>query len=1085
MNDQNQTGRSYWQSLNELANTPAVRAAIENEFASYDPNEMLKGSGTNQSRRKFLQLAGASMALAGITLTGCRRWPKENVVEQTSRPQGRIPGVPEQYASAFELGGYAQPLLVSSYDGRPIKIEGNPLHPQVATFGGKMGASSVLAQASLLEMYDPERSRAIVHRNVVDQGQAASAIDFTAAISQQTKKSGKIAILTEATSSPTTRDALSRFVAANKGAKVYEYEAISRDNHYVADKQAFGQPVRQVYDLSKADFIVSFDADLLGTHPYAIRHSNDWAQKRKSADTTKTMNRMYVLESMYSTTGTVADERFPTTIRFIEQMVLQLAHKAGLESAQDRLNSDQTAFVEKIWNDLAKAEGKAIVAGGHHLRADVLGIINAINEKLRSFGNTITFRSEPDRATHIEQMRALVDSINTGNVDTLIILGGNPVYDAPTDLNFGGALGNLRGRGVSVHLSVYDNETSAACQWHVNRAHYLESWGDSEAWDGTICIQQPLIRPLFDGFTPASLLSAISGETVASVLKVTEDAARELTLDQAVLYRTWAGKLNDPFVANNPNFRKALHDGFVGAGAPVTVKAVRKPTVSFPAAGGEFEVRFVADYTMYDGRFANNGWLQELPDPVTKIAWDNAALISYNDAQKLGVTQDDNTTDLIELVVGGKKITIAAYIMPGQPSGVITLPLGYGRKRAGAIVLTENPGSIGYNIGFDTYSIRATGAQWVAYCPMPVKTGDRYSIATTQTHHIIEPVGMAIREERVGEESKGGKIVHESTLQAFVKNPHAPHKKAHVLKELQLFPSPSSSHSKNGGPAAFSDPHAWGMAMDMNACIGCNACVVACQSENNIPIVGKDQVIRNREMHWLRIDRYFKSGAPDYAGKIADENPQVTYQPITCVHCENAPCEQVCPVAATVHDSEGLNTMIYNRCIGTRYCANNCPYKIRKFNYLDYHSKHPREGHYPWLGIPDTQQKYEVDKVHALVFNPDVTVRMRGVMEKCTYCVQRIKHATIDRRNEWINGKRDKPTVDDFDVITACQQACPTEAIVFGDLNDPDSLVRRQHEGPRAYQVLQELNNRPRTHHLAKLRNPVDEPKAAVKEEVH
>ncbi len=1080
MNDQNHTGRTYWQSLNELANTPAVRAAIENEFPTYDPGAMV-----NQSRRKFLQLAGASMALAGITLTGCRRWPKENVVEQTSRPQGRTPGVPEQYATAYEIGGYAHPLLVSSYDGRPIKVEGNPLHPQVATFGGKVGASNTFAQASLLEMYDPERSRAIIHREAVDRGVPASASDFLAAITAQLKKSGgaKTAILTEATTSPTTRDAIGRFVAANAGAKVYEYEAVSRDNQYAANKQSFGQAVRQVYDLTKADIVVSFDADILGSHPYAIRQSNDWAQRRRSADSTKTMNRVYVVESMYSSTGTVADERFPTTVRFIEQMVLQLAHKAGLESAQGGLQAEHVAFIDKMWNDLSKAEGKALIAGGHHLRPDVLGIINSINDRLKSFGNTITLRPEADRGTHVEQIRALVDSINAGNVDTLIILGGNPVYDAPADLNFAKALGAVRGRGMTVHLSLYDNETSAACQWHVNRAHYLESWGDAEAWDGTICIQQPLIRPLFDGFTPASLLGAIGGETPAGVLNISQEAAKEITLDQALLYRTWSGRLKEQFVANSPAFRKALHDGFVPAGDPVTVTTVRKPNVSFTQATGEFEVRFVTDYTMYDGRFANNGWLQELPDPVTKIAWDNAALISYKDAVSLGISQDDYSTDLIELVVDGKKIEIAAYIMPGQPSGVITLPLGYGRTRAGAIMLTENPGSIGYKVGFDTYALRATGAEWVAYAAKPTKTGGRYNIATTQTHHIIEPMGMSIREDRVGKESQGGKIVHESTLQAYLKNPQAPHKKAHVLKELQLFPGPSSSHSKNGGPAAFSDPHAWGMAMDMNSCIGCNACVVACVAENNIPIVGKDQVIRNREMQWLRIDRYFKSGAPDYDGKIADENPQVTYQPITCVHCENAPCEQVCPVAATVHDSEGLNTMVYNRCIGTRYCANNCPYKIRKFNYLDYHSKHPRQGHFPWMGIPDTQQRESVDKIKALMFNPEVTVRMRGVMEKCTYCVQRIKTATIERRNEWINGKREKPTVDDFDVITACQQACATEAIVFGDLNDPNSQVSRMHKGPRAYQVLQELNNRPRTHHLAKLRNPAEEPKPAVEKE--
>ncbi len=1081
------TGQTYWQSLNELANTPAVRAAIETEFPTYDPGAMV-----NTSRRKFLQFAGASMALAGVTLTGCRRWPKENVVEQTSRPQGRIPGVPEQYATAFEIGGYAQPLLVSTYDGRPIKVEGNPMHPLSATFGGKLGAATVFAQASILEMYDPERSRTIVYRKAVDRGEARSPEAFFSAF--QAKPGSKIAILTESTSSPTTRDQLKRFAAKFAGTKVYEYEAVSGDNQYAADKQTFGQPVRQVFDLSKAQIVVSFDADLLGLHPYALRHANDWSKKRKTADTDKTMNRMYVVESHLTTTGTVADERFPATVRIIEQMVLQLAHKAGLESAQGGLDERQVAFIDKMWKDLEANAGKVIVAGGPNLRPDVLGIINAINGKLRAIGATINLRPEPDRGTHIEQIRALVDSMNAGGVDTLIILGGNPVYDAPADLNFGGALASVSGKGTTIHPSLYDNETSHACQWHVNRAHYLESWGDSESFDGSVCLQQPMIRPLFNGYTPASFLAAMAGETVETVTGLKADEVKEVALDQAVLYRVWSGITGEKFVATSPAFRKALHDGFIPAAKhPVDEitrqdwnNAIKKPTVSFSQATGEYEVRFAADYSMYDGRFANNGWLQELPDAVTKISWDNAALISHVDAEKFGIYQDDYSTDMIELDLGGQKIQIAAYVMPGQPKGVITLPLGFGRSRAGAILLTENPGSIGYQVGFNTYAVRSTNNLWVANVAKPVKTGKRYQIATTQTHHIIEPVGYEIREDRVGKQSQGGKIVHESTLAAYLQNATAPHKKAHNLIPLQLFPEPYKPGAKReGGPDAFNSPHAWGMAMDMNACIGCNACVVACQAENNIPIVGKDMVMMNREMHWLRIDRYFKASGEDYHAKINDDNPQVTYQPMTCVHCENAPCEQVCPVAATVHDSEGLNTMVYNRCIGTRYCANNCPYKIRKFNYLDYQSKHPREHYFPWLGIPDTQQKESVDKIRALAFNPDVTVRMRGVMEKCTYCVQRIKHASIDRRNEWVNGQRSKPEVDDFDVVTACQETCPTEAIVFGDLNDPNSAVTKLHQGARAYQVLQELNNRPRTHHLAKIRNPAEEPVAIEKEEVH
>lgn len=1083
--NENKPGKQYWQSLQELAETPAVRAAIENEFPGYNPGEMV-----NHSRRKFLQLAGASMALAGITLTGCRRWPKENVVTQSSRPQGRIPGEPESYATAMELGGFAQPLLVTTYDGRPIKVEGNPLHPACATFGGKLGASTIHAQASLLDMYDPERSRAIIQRKSATHGDAVSADTFLAAAREQLAKhktdGSKIAILIEETRSLNVADALARFIAAFPGAKVYDYNPLSRDNQFLADKLAFGKPVRQVLNLKDAKVVVSFDADLLGLHPYALRHANDWAQNRKSADVDGTMNRMYVVESTFSTTGTVADERYPARVRLIESMVLQLAHKAGLESAQSSLGKPEIELVDRMWADLSKNQGKVVIAGGSHLQPEVLGVISAINARLGAIGSTITLRPEADRPAHVEQLKTLVSAMNAGQIETLLILGGNPVYDAPADLDVAKGLAEVAKRGTTIHLSLYENETSVACQWHVNRAHYLESWGDSQAWDGSVCLQQPMIKPLFDGFTTASLLCALTGETTASVLGIDAKDAHELSLDQAIFYRTFAKQLNEKFVANSAALKQALHDGFIKAGAPVAFAgAVQKPNATFTAAAGDFDVRLVPDYTMYDGQFANNGWLQECPDPVTKITWDNAALINYLDAKELGIQQDDYSSDQIEISLGDRKIRIVAYVVPGQPKGVITLPLGYGRTRAGAVLLnSERAGSIGSGIGFDTYDFRTTQTMGVGFGAKVSNTGTRYNIAHTQTHHIIEPMGFKIREDRVGAKSVGGKIVHESTLEAFNKDAHAPHKAAHTLLNLQLFPEPYTNPPKHDGATnAFNDPHAWGMSMDMNACIGCQACVMACQSENNIPVVGKDMVIRNREMHWIRIDRYFKSEGKTYEEQIADPNPQVTHQPMTCVHCENAPCEQVCPVAATVHDSEGINTMVYNRCIGTRYCANNCPYKVRKFNYLDYHSKHPRDGFFPWLGIPDTQQEQSVDKIHRLVYNPEVTVRMRGVMEKCTYCVQRIKKATIDRRNQWINGERSKPTVDDFDIVTACQQVCPTEAIIFGDLNDPNSLVSKAQAGKRSYKVLQELNNRPRTAHLAKLRNPSVEP--SVKEEVH
>jgi molybdopterin-containing oxidoreductase family iron-sulfur binding subunit len=1044
-------GREYWTSLQDLANTPAVQDAIAKEFPGYDPNEMVAAVG-GQSRRRFLQLAGASMALAGVTLTGCRRWPKQNLVPQVSRPMGRIPGEPEAYATVMELGGFAQPLLVTTYDGRPIKIEGNPLHPACRTFGGKLGSTSMIAQATLLEMYDPERSRSILTKGPSGR-QAASWQAFSAFAAghfAQFKTAGsKLAVLIEETRSPSVADALARFTQTFGGATVYSYEAVSADNQFTADSASFGAPVRQVFDLVKADRVVCFDADLLGSHPASRRYANDWVQRRKSVDVDKTMNRMYAVESFFSTTGTVADERHPASVRTIEAMVLQLASKAGLESGQSGLGGAESEVVDRLWADISAHPGKTLVAGGANLRPEVLGVINSINAKLGAFGSTINLVAEPARKSGGEQITALVAAMNAKTIDTLLILGGNPVYDAPADLQFASALGNVP---TTINLSLYENETSQACGWHVNRAHYLESWGDAESYDGLISVQQPTIAPLFDGKSIPELLAVVSGDSV--------------TAGQDLLYRTWAARLNDPFVATSKAFRKILHDGFVEA-APAFVRApasIPKPNVGFVASAKGFEVRLVPDYKMHDGRFANNAWLQEVPDPVTKISWDNAALLNYDDAKELGIAdgQDDYSTDLIEIEIAGRTLKIPGYVMPGQPKGVVTIPLGYGRRIAGSVRL------------------RTTANMWSAEGAKLTNTGYRVHVATVQSHHKIEPMGFAVREERIGHKSQPGKIVHESTLTAFNKDPHAPHEAAHKLIPLQLFPEPYTTPAKHpDATMAFNEPHAWGMTMDMNACIGCNACVVACQAENNIPTVGKDMVIRNREMHWLRIDRYFKTGGSTYEEGVSDPNPQVTYQPMTCVHCENAPCEQVCPVAATVHDTEGLNTMVYNRCIGTRYCSNNCPYKVRRFNYLDYQSKHPREHWMPWLGIPDTQQEQSVDKIRRLAFNPDVTVRMRGVMEKCTYCTQRIKKVTIDRRNEWQQGHREKPTVDDFDVVTACQQACPTEAIVFGDLNDPNSMVSRLQKNQRAYAVLQELNNRPRTYHLAKLRNPVVEPVAA------
>jgi molybdopterin-containing oxidoreductase family iron-sulfur binding subunit len=659
-----------------------------------------------------------------------------------------------------------------------------------------------------------------------------------------------------------------------------------------------------------------------------------------------------------------------------------------------------------------------------------------MNGALGSLGNTVTLLSvaDADRPTHAAAIAQLAKDLNAGAVKTLLILGGNPAYDAPATLELEKLISAVQN---SIHVSSYRNETSLAATWHLPKAHYLECWGDARAYDGTVSIQQPLIEPLFGGISSIELLAMITGD--------------EVRAGRALVQRAIG--------ANEADFRRALHDGVVADSAfkpassnlqPVIAGATTQP-VGPPSA--IFEVRFLSDASVYDGRFANNGWLQEMPDPLSKLTWDNAALISKPDADKLDVENGS----MLSITVDGRSIRIPAFILPGQPIGVVSLPLGYNRRAAG---------NIGTGVGFDTYVIRPANGFSAAADVKNV--GGSYNLVATQEHHIIDEVGFKGREERIGEKHQSGIVIRETTLAEYQKNPRSAHPHGHGNVKLQLFDPPYETPPKHEhAPLAFNQPNAWGMAIDMTACIGCNACVVACVSENNIPVVGKEMVAVNREMHWIRIDRYFK-------GAMDDPNPEVTFQPMMCVHCENAPCEQVCPVAATMHDTEGLNTMVYNRCIGTRYCSNNCPYKVRRFNYFDFHSIGPKAGRFPapYPNMPDLQQREQVDPIRALQFNPDVTVRMRGVMEKCTYCVQRIQGTKIRAKNDFLAGKRDSEMIKDNEVITACQQACPTQAIIFGNLNDRDAQVTKLHQNPRAYSVLEELNTRPRSQHLARVRNP-------------
>ncbi|MGD0462433.1 MAG: TAT-variant-translocated molybdopterin oxidoreductase [Tepidisphaeraceae bacterium] len=1012
--------RDYWRSLEHLANTPAIQESAAHEFASYEPDGMM--SMPPVTRRRFMKLMGASMGLAGLTLSGCRRWPQEKLAPYASNPANRIPGVPEQYATVVELNGVGSPLLVSSFDGRPIKIEGNPTHPFSQTAKGRAGSADALAQASILEMYDPDRSRAVINR----AGSDAIASDwdrFNSAMSSTidsltSSQGGGLAILSESTSSATTQRLKAALLKRMPRAAFFEYEPLSRDNETAGAKLALGQAARQVLHLDKAAVAVLVDADPLGAHPAHVRYAGDWASYRPNKQ--KEMSRVYAIESALTISGSVADCRLGVRPSRIGAILSGIASGLGAGGGDSTLSGEEEAFIKHLLADISGNSGKSVVVVGPHHEPALHALALAINDKIGAIGSTVTLLEEPsaDREHHFDSLADLTKQLKAKQITTLFILGGNPAYDAPADLDFGTALKSAQ---TSVHLSLYDNETSHLCTWHVPRAHYLEAWGDARAWDGTISICQPLIQPLYNGKSSDQMLALLTQEGE--------------TETDAIVRKTFADPLDEP------SWRRALNDGLVPDSAFKAVSAsVNAPAAQlWPAAKG-YEVRFLQDSKLYDGRFATSGWLQELPDPLTKIVWDNAAVISPKDAEALDVA----TGDVVKIGIGERSLEIAAFVLPGQPVGVIGLALGYGRT------MGEH---IGSDVGVNTYSLRTSGAMYFASADVS-KTGTTYELATTQDHHLFDTLGIDERQERVGEKHKSAEIIKETTAAELKRDPKLFERNAEGGISLPQLYEP---------PREFNDPHAWGMAVDLSKCIGCHACVIACQAENNVPIVGKDQVLKNRQMHWIRIDRYFK-------GSADDPSPEIVFQPVTCQHCENAPCEEVCPVGATMHDSEGLNVMVYNRCVGTRYCSNNCPYKVRRFNYLDWQSQDPRHDKYPkpYLGLPDQQQLETIPQVKQMMYNPEVTVRMRGVMEKCTFCIQRIHKTTIDKR---AHGE----PLKDGEIMTACQQSCPTQAIVFGDLNDGKSKVSRWHGDRRAYGLLDEaLNTKPRNKYLAKVSNPVE-----------
>lgn len=986
------TGKAYWRSLDELADTEAFRKLVEREFPSMLPSML-----SESSRRTFMKLMGASTALAG--LAGCR-WPRENILPYAHRPEGRTPGVPVHYATSMDLAGISTGLLAKSMDGRPIKIEGNPEHP------GSLGATNAWQQASVLDLYDPDRSTSVVRRSGAEVSEESwETFDeaFRAEMDVRAQDRGRgLVVLSEANSSPTTERLREKMRQSLPEMRWYEYEPLTNDAEREGTALAFGQPYRAVYQLQLADVILCIDADPLLTHPNAVRHARDFANGR-TGDRGH-MSRLYAVETTFSLTGSVADHRLAARAGDVTAFVQRLAGALVAGGATDDVPASvlrvfegwrgkHGEMLDAVVDDLLAMRGRGLIIPGSGQPAEVHTICHILNRALGNAGATVAYAEARggSRPTHMQAMRTLSAEMKAGDVQTLLILGGNPAYDAPADVAFADALDRVP---FSVHLSLHDDETSERCTWQVPRAHYLEAWGDGRAWDGTYTMAQPLIAPLFDGRSVAEILAVALGEP----------STRGYDLVRETLAEAMGGD-------DETRWRKSIHDGFIENSADrPRVPSPRSEAASAIAAlrlveTEGFDLVLRTDPSVFDGRFANNGWLQETPDPLSTVAWDNVAAISPHTARELGASPGD----LLELSLDGRTLQVPAYVMPGHADGSVSVTLGYGRRKAGRV---------GNGVGFDTYALRTSSAPWVATGLTVSLAHGRYKLAVTQDHWAIDRVGEEGRDHRIPE------LFREATLAHYKEHPNFAEHVTHHPPLESLF-----TEWKYPG-------HAWGMGIDLSRCIGCRACMLACQAENNVPVVGKDETERGREMHWIRVDRYF-SGPP--------ESPQVAHQPVTCHHCENAPCEQVCPVAATLHDSEGLNVMVYNRCVGTRYCSNNCPYKVRRFN---------------WFNNQD-----DVPELERMVYNPEVTVRARGVMEKCSFCVQRIKEKTKEAKNAR------EPLAPDA-ITPACAQACPSQAIVFGDLSNEDSTVREWHLHDRSYAMLSELNVKPRLKYLAKIRNP-------------
>ncbi len=1002
------------------------------------------------SRRDLFKMMGASAALAG--LTACTKLPLETIVPYVNPPEIIKPGEPLFYASSMPWRGVAQGVLVWSFMGRPTKIEGNNDHP------GSMGRANVFMQASVLDLYDPDRSQVLLQNGRVGDWNDFIILTEELRAKHLRNKGEGLRFLTGTITSPTLGDQLHDLLTQFPHAQWHQHDPTSRDNVRAGAQMAFGEVVETVYRFDQANVVVGLDADPFFAMPGGVRYAWDFGNKRRVARPDSSMNRFYAVEAIPTISGTQADHRLRLRPSEVETFARLLAQAVGVNLPG--LESESLPGVSADWlaalvKDLQQQKGASLIVAGDSQPPVVHALAHAMNAQLGNVGKTVYYTNsiEVNPVIQAQSFRQLVSDMEAGKVETLIILGENPVYTAPADVPFAEELPKVPTR---IYLGNYEDETSVLCNWHVPAAHYLESWGDLRAYDGAVSMIQPLIAPLYQGKTASEILTFFQGQPGRTCHTIVQEYWQsqnpKLTAQQfGVQWEIWLAKgiiAGTAFPARTVALSK-------------TFNVARTPDTSTSSG---LEIAFKPDPSVWDGSYTNNGWLQELAQPFSKLVWDNAVMVSPATAERLRRAKTSlgdppqnpvpagapsiprglwpaNSTALpnageegeyynagetmgmqnavVELKHRGRMVSGPLLIMPGMADNCIVVTLGYGRTRAGRY---------GTGVGFNAYSIRTADRPWIDTGSIVGKTPRRHKLVTLQRHNVIGPPGKEEDAEAVAAFRRN--LVRVATMDEYRGNPNFAKDAPDMTSDAQsLYPVLPSPYDFKKGPQ-------WGMSIDLSSCIGCNACIIACQSENNSPVVGKDQCARGREMHWIRVDTYFRGNV---------EQPEFYNEVLPCMQCENAPCEYVCPVGATMTGPEGINQMIYNRCVGTRYCSNNCPYKVRRFNFYLYSD---------WTTPSFYAQK-----------NPWVTVRSRGVMEKCTYCIQRIRWKEIKAE---VAGTE----VKDGEILTACQQTCPTNAIVFGDIRDPNSAVSKVKAQSRKYGLLEELNTRPRTTYLAKIWNP-------------